>query len=523
MNSMLNDLVARLRRQKLLSLAVVLFTLAAGIVIGTLITNGVKARDQAVAPGATPLAIPAPVQLQSPFVAIAKQISPAVVNISTQSTIKQPAARRRQQQPPRNQEQDPFEDFFDRFFNFGPGAPQGDIRQRSLGSGIVVDRGGYILTNRHVVEKADRIQVKLLNDSKQYDAKVIGSDDETDLAVIKIEAGKELAPAKLGNSDSIRVGDWVLAIGSPFGLEETVTAGIISAKSRDLPGAGQFQHFLQTDAAINPGNSGGPLVNLIGEVIGVNTAIITDRGSYEGVGFALPSNTAITVYNQIIKHGRVSRGSIGITFRPEGEQTPALLRTYGVKEGVFVQEVVKDGPAEKAGIKPGDVIVAVDGTAIKTGDQLVSKISETPVGSNVRIKYVREGKPAEVALTIADREKIFKELSGETQENKEPGGASEARFGVTLQNLAPEMAERLGMGNVQGVVVTDVDANSFAEDVGLARNDIITEIQRQPVRSVDDVRRIQRTVKPKDDVVFKVLRRDRRGRFTSLFLAGTLP
>jgi serine protease Do len=184
---------------------------------------------------------------------------------------------------------------------------------------------------------------------------------------------------------------------------------------------------------------------------------------------------------------------------------------------------VKDGPAEKAGIKPGDVIVAVDGTAIKTGDQLVSKISETPVGSNVRIKYVREGKPAEVALTIADREKIFKELSGETQENKEPGGASEARFGVTLQNLAPEMAERLGMGNVQGVVVTDVDANSFAEDVGLARNDIITEIQRQPVRSVDDVRRIQRTVKPKDDVVFKVLRRDRRGRFTPLFLAGTLP
>jgi len=519
MNSKLDELVGRLRRQKLLSLAVILFTLAAGIVIGTVITNGVKARDQVVAPGAAPLAIPAPVQLQSPFVPIAKQISPAVVNISTQSTIKQPTVRRRQ---PRNQEPDPFEDFFDRFFNFGPGAPQGDIRQRSLGSGIVVDRNGYILTNRHVVEKADRIQVKLLDDSKQYDAKVIGADQETDLAVIKIDAGKELAPAKLGNSDSIRVGDWVLAIGSPFGLEETVTVGIISAKSRDLPGAGQFQHFLQTDAAINPGNSGGPLVNLAGEVIGLNTAIITDRGSYEGVGFALPSNTAITVYNQIIKHGRVSRGSIGITF-PEGEQTPALLRSYGVKEGVFVQEIVKDGPAEKAGLKPGDVIVAVDGTPIKAGAQLVSKISETPVGSTVRIKYVRDGKPAEVTLTIADREKIFRELTGETQESKEPGEASEAKFGVTLQNLTSDLAERLGIGSVQGVVVTDVDPNSFAEDVGLARGDIITEIQRQPVRSVDDVRRMQRTLKSKDDVVFKVLRRDRRGRLTSFFLAGTLP
>jgi serine protease Do len=528
MNPKFDDLMARLRRQKLLSLAVILFTLAAGIVIGTVITNGVKARDQVVAPGATPLPIPPLTKLDSPFVAIAKTLSPAVVNINTQSTIKGRSSlgRRRQQQPrDQQQQQDPFEDFFDRFF--GGQAPQGDVRQRSLGSGIIVDKNGYILTNHHVVEKADRIQVKLQDDPKQYDAKLIGSDQETDLAVIKIDADKPLVPAKLGNSDGIRVGDWAVAIGSPFGLEETVTVGIISAKSRDLPGAGQFQHFLQTDAAINPGNSGGPLVNMAGEVIGVNTAIITDRGSYEGVGFALPSNEAIKVYNQIIKTGRMSRGSIGIEFRPENETTPALLRSFGVKEGVVVQDVRDGGPAHKAGMKSGDVIVAVNGAPIKNGDQLVAKISETPPGSTVRIRYIRDGKPAEAALTIADREKLFGNQSAEAQENQEPGGATQVRFGLTLQNLTPEMADQQGLGNVQGVVVSDVEANSFAEDAGVARGDIITEIiiagSHEPVRSVDDVRRIQRALKPKQELAFKVLRRGRAGRYSPFFLSGTLP
>ena len=520
MNSKMDDLLAQVRQQKWLSLLVILATLAAGIIIGTVITHGAKAREQVVAPGAAPLSVPAPAQLSSAFVQIAKAVRPAVVNINTQSTIKQPTVRRRP--PSRDREQDPFEDFFDRFFDFGPFGPQGDIRQRSLGSGIVVDKNGYILTNRHVVEKADKIQVKMLNDPNQYEAKVIGSDLETDLAVIKIEPKSALVPATLGNSEGINVGDWVLAIGSPFGLEETVTAGIISAKSRDLPGAGQFQHFLQTDAAINPGNSGGPLVNMAGQVIGVNTAIVTQRGSYEGVGFALPSNTAIQVYNQIIKHGRVSRGSIGIEFQSEASENPALLRSYGVKQGVIIGNVRPNSPADKAGLKTEDVIVAVDNVPIKTGNDLVTKIAETPVGNKVRVRYVRNGKEYEATVTVGERAEIFKDLVGEPEEEARGGEAGEAKFGFTLQNLTPEMASRLGLSGTEGVVVTDVDPGSFAEDIGIVRGDIIVAIQRQPVRSVDDLRRIQRGLKSKDDVVFKVMRRT-GGRFATFFPAGTLP
>ncbi len=518
MNATLDDLLARLRRQKLLSLALVLFTLALGIVIGTVITNGVVARDRAAAaPGATPLAVPSPVQLSSAFAQIAKTVRPSVVNINTQATLKQTRRRR----SPQERGQDPFEDFFDRFFEFGPSIPE-DLRQRSLGSGIVVDKNGYILTNRHVVERADRIQVKLLDEQKPYDAKVIGTDVETDLAVIKIEARNSLVAAKLGNSEGVNVGDWVLAIGSPFGLETTVTAGIISAKGRDLPNTGQFQHFLQTDAAINPGNSGGPLVSMAGEVIGINTLIATQRGTYEGVGFAMPSNTAVQVYNQIIKYGRVSRGSIGVEFQTDGPQKDALLRSFGVKEGVVINNVRPDSPADKAGLKSGDVIVGVEGQPVRNGNDLVGKISETPVGQKVRLKYVRNGKETETTVTIAERAEVFKDLLGE-EEARSPGESTESKFGLTLQNLTPEMANRLGLREQDGVVVTQVDPGSFGDDVGLARGDVIVEIQRQPVRSVEDVRRIQRGLKSGQDVMFKLLRRGRGSQFQPLFLAGTLP
>ncbi len=514
--------IAWLRRQKILSLALVLFTLALGMVIGTVITRNVGARDQVVAPGATPLAIPAPAQLSSAFVQIAKSVSPSVVNINTQSTIKHPRAGQRRAVPRQRGETDPFEDFFDRFFE-GPGGPEGDVRQRSLGSGIVVSKEGYIVTNRHVVEKADRIQVKVMNDATQYDAKVIGSDGETDIAVIKITPKQPLIAARMGNSEGISVGDWVLAVGSPFGLAETVTAGIISARGRDLPGAGQFQHFLQTDAAINPGNSGGPLVSMAGEVIGVNTAIITQRGTYEGVGFALPSNTAIQVYNQIIKSGRVSRGSIGVEFQSDAAQNPALLRSFGVKEGVVITNVRPDAPADKAGLKSGDVIVAVDGAPIKSGNDLVGRISETPVGNTIRIRYNRNGKEAETAVTVGDRSKIFEDLLGEAEEAARPGETTNAKFGLTLQNLTPEMADRLGIRDQQGVIVNQVDPGSFADDIGVARGDLIVEIQRQPVRTVEDVRRIQGVMKSGDAVVFKVMRRVRGPQMQAFFLAGDLP
>ena len=521
MNSKLDELVAGLRRRKWVSLALVSLTLILGIAIGTIVTRTVGALDRSVAPGASPLSIQSPAQLSSAFVQISKAVRPTVVNINTSATVKQPTPRRRRS-PRERERQDPFEEFFERFFE-GPSGPGGGVQQRSLGSGIVVDRNGYILTNRHVVERADRIQVKLFNDPKQYKAKVIGSDKETDLAVIKIDSKTSLTPAKMGDSDGIQVGDWVLAIGSPFGLAETVTAGIISAKNRDLAGAQQFQHFLQTDAAINPGNSGGPLVNMVGEVVGVSTAIATNRGTYEGVGFALPSNTAVYVYNQIIEHGRVPRGSIGVEFQGRSSENEALLRSFGVKGGVIINQVMPGSPADQGGLKSGDVIVAVDDTPILSGDELVSKISETPVGEKVRIKYVREGKEAKTTITVAERTEVFKELLGGQEEELQPEEPSEAKFGLTLQNLTPRLASRLGLGDEKGVLVTKLDPGSFAEDAGLLRGDLIVELQREPVRSVKDLRRIQRGLSSGDDVVFKILRRGLRRRMQTLFLAGTLP
>src|ERR1022692_3912070 len=317
----------------------ILATLTMGILIGTVISYGVKGKEGQKSSDATPLTIPAPQQLSNTFSQISKQLEPSVVNINTESTIKSPHRRRNPHVDP-NPDQDngedgtPFQDFFDKFFGGQGGqggADAGVIRQHSLGSGVIVDSKGYIVTNRHVVEKADRIRVKLQDESPAspgHDAKLIGMDQETDLAVIKIEMDRPLPVAKLGNSDGMQVGDWVLAIGSPFGLQETVTAGIVSAKGRNIVPNRQFQSFIQTDAAINPGNSGGPLVNMAGEVIGINTAILTETSSYAGVGFAMPSNTVAQVYNQLIGPGhRVSRGSIGIEF--SAQPNPAIARIYG--------------------------------------------------------------------------------------------------------------------------------------------------------------------------------------------------
>src|SRR5260370_21708831 len=301
-------------------------TLALGILIGTVVSYGVKGKEGQKSSDATPLSVPAPQQLSNAFSQIAKQLGPSVVNINTESTIKNPRGRRRGGQNPDDQDNGGggggMDDFFNRFFG-GPGVQgnpfggDGSIRDRSLGSGVIVDPKGYILTNRHVVEKADRIRVRMQDDPPgvQHDAKVIGEDQETDLAVIKIDMERAVPAAKVGNCDSMQVGDWVLAIGSPFGQVGTVSAGIVSAKGRDIVPNRQFQTFIQTDAAINPGNSGGPLVNLDGEVIGINTAILSETNAYAGVGFSLPSNTIVPGYNQLTgPQHRVSRGSSGIIF-----------------------------------------------------------------------------------------------------------------------------------------------------------------------------------------------------------------
>src|SRR3954471_11070885 len=311
------------KTHRLASVVLVLLTLALGILIGTVIQRSVRGETNSAADAKKLEVSTSPQQLSSAFAQIAKQLEPSVVNINTESTIK-PTRRgqRRGQNPDDQDDQGDFQDFFDRFFGGqGPGGPQGPrpegMRQRSLGSGVIVDAKGYIVTNAHVVDKADRVRVNLAGDDpgKTYDAKVIGVDRETDLAVIKIDTGRQLPAAKLGNSASANVGDWVLAIGSPFGLEQTVTAGIISSKGRNIDNTHQFQSFIQTDAAINPGNSGGPLVNMSGEVVGINTAIFTQTMGSQGVGFAMPASTVANVYNQLISpEHKVPRGSIGVLF-----------------------------------------------------------------------------------------------------------------------------------------------------------------------------------------------------------------
>jgi len=532
----------KLRRQKLLSFTLILFTLAIGIVIGTLVNTGAKAaKDNTAAPGATPLTIPSPVQLQNSFAAIAKQVEPSVVNISTTYLPKAPARNRRRaapQQPDNGDEEDQgdqgdqgnqgnMEDFFQRFFSnpFGGGIPQIPQHQtNALGSGVVVDRAGYILTNNHVVDKADRIQVKFMGDTTQYDAKVVGVDAPTDLAVIRVEGKSSLAPARIGNSDAVQVGDWAMAIGSPFGFQATVTLGIISAKERDVDPTQQFQHFLQTDAAINPGNSGGPLLNINGEVIGINTAIASRSGGYQGIGFALPINEAVKVYNDIIKNGKVVRGSIGVKFTPsDSAKAEALLKANGAKEGVFIEDVPAGGPADKAGIKPEDIIVAVNGKPIHNGGELIERVTSTPIGATLTITVLRERQKMDFHVVVADLAHVFPEQFGNGKpEEAGPAEGTQALFGIAIENLTDARRENMGIKQ-HGVLISSVEQNSFSEDIGMRKGDVIVEINRQPVRSTDDVKRIQQALKPGDAVAFRILRQTGRGEWSPLFLAGSLP
>ena len=493
----------------------ILATLAVGILLGTLISNGVRASRPVSTSDAEALSIPSPAQLSTSFNKVAEEVEPAVVNI-TSSTVPRPSQRRQRR---RTQPQDPFQDFFDRFFQFED--PE-ELPRRGLGSGIIVDADGYILTNYHVVEGADKLEVHIEGDNKDYRAQMVGYDTETDLAVIKIDAGRKLPVAKMGNSDGARVGDWVLAIGSPFGLDATVTAGIISYKGRPNfePGK-QFQRFIQTDAAINRGNSGGPLVNLAGEVIGINTAIISSQGAFAGVGFALPSNTAVEVYNNIIKHGRVVRGSIGIQFDGSLSENPAILKSFGADYGVVIGQVEPGGPAEKAGLRRGDVIYQVDDTPVKNGDELVGKIAATPVGQKVKLLFVRDKKKQEAVATIEDRTKVFPNLAGRTgaqPEEEEPG-----ELGLVVEEVDPSVARRQGIDETEPVlVVQEVEPGSLADDLGIAPGDLLLEINQRPVHSAAQFNELQRRLKPGDTVVL-FLKRRTQGGWTGFYRGGTLP
>jgi serine protease Do len=465
------------------------------------------------------------------FVKIAKEVGPAVVNINTQTLPKQsanrPGSRRfhnRTQPNPQNPDGDDdnqddqdgnqgFQDFFNRFFGGQipdqGGDDDGNQVRESLGSGFIVDAKGYIITNDHVIDKADKIYVKLSTDPDTQDlgrpARVIGIDKATDLAVIKIDTNTALPTVKLGNSDISQVGDDVEAIGSPFALAQTVTAGIISAKNRTIePGAsGQFQHFIQTDAAINPGNSGGPLLNMNGEVIGVNTAIYTQSAGYQGIGFAMPSNTVVSVYNDLISPShKVVRGSIGIQFK-QGLSS-AVNRMYNFKNGVLVQAVQPGGPADKAGMKPGDIITTIDGRQIKDGDDLVNEIASRHPGSSIRLGFLRDGKTQDATVTIGDRDKVFAD-QGIAQNSAPPdegGNAGETKLGVVVRDAGPDTVKKIGH---PGVVVQSVRTGSFADLQGLEPGLVIIRVNRQPTGSRDQFNAVVSKLKSGDDVVLEVI------------------
>ena len=536
-----------MRQQKLLSLSLLLITLSIGIVIGTLINTGVHAaRGQAASPDATPLVVPSPVKLGNEFSQLAKKLEPSVVYITAdytqRVTAESPHRRRNEQDDPGDGDgngngngngSDP-NDLLKRFFRNGPfssDAPPRSFRQEQSGTGFVVDKNGYIITNHHVIAKVDHIKVKLPGDETDYRARVVGIDPETDLAVLKIDPKSSLVPVTIGNSDAVQVGDWAVAIGSPFGLEASVTAGIVSALGRDIGGQLQLQRFIQTDAAINPGNSGGPLLNIRGEVIGVNTMIATQSGGYQGIGFALPINMVARVYNDIIKTGRVTRGSIGVSWS-KGDK-PELFKALGTNQGVLVGTVQKGGPSDKAGIKPEDIIIAMNGKSVKDGDDLVSRVADTPVGNSVNLTVDRDGKKMDFKVTIMDRAEVFKDRPefAELQQPSpdDPKEAGQYKFGVKLHALTDAERTNMGIESKGGLVVRSVDEGSFAEDIGLFEKDVILAINRQPVASVDDVVRIQSSLKPGDAVAFRVMRpnvaagRGHAPEYTTIFVSGTLP
>ncbi len=535
-----------MRQQKLLSLSLLLITLSIGIVIGTLINTGVHAaRGQGgAAPDASPLVVPNPVKLGNEFSALAKKLEPSVVYITADYTEHAAAEspRRRgnpqQQQPEPGDGNDDGNDLLRKFFRNGPfgnDAPPRSFRGEQSGTGFIVDKNGYIITNHHVIAHVSTIKVKLHgDDDTEYRARVVGIDPETDLAVLKIDPKGSLNPVTIGNSDAVQVGDWAVAIGSPFGLEASVTAGIVSALGRDIGGQLQLQRFIQTDAAINPGNSGGPLLNIRGEVIGVNTMIATQSGGYQGIGFALPINMVARVYNDIIKTGKVTRGSIGVSWS-KGDK-PDLFKALGTNQGVLVGTVQKGGPSDKAGLKAEDIIIAMNGKPVKDGDDLVSRVSDTPVGTAINLTVDRDGKKMDFKVTIMDRAEVFKDRPefAELQQPQQPASdepkaeESQYKFGIKLHALTDAERTNMGIEGKGGLVVRSVDEGSFAEDMGLMEKDVILAINRQPVATVDDIVRVQSTLKAGDAVAFRIMRptpagRGRAPEWTTMFVSGTLP
>jgi serine protease Do len=417
------------------------------------------------------------------FSNLAEKLKPAVVNISTTMVVKQSPLFRGRPSP--FGEEDPFREFWERFFG---GEMPREYETRSLGSGVIINKEGFIVTNNHVIENATEILATLSN-KKDYQAEVIGRDKKTDLALIKIDAKEDLPVTPLGDSDKLKVGEWVIAIGNPFGLAETVTAGIVSAKGRVI-GAGPYDDFIQTDASINPGNSGGPLFNFWGEVVGINTAIVATG---QGIGFAIPINMARDILSQLKEKGRVTRGWLGVGLQGV---TPELADSFGLKEakGALVSQVFRGTPAEKAGLKQGDVILEFDGKEIEESGDLPRVVASTPVGKTVKIKVFRNGKTLFLQATVAEME-----------EEKEVAKAPpEKSLGIIVQNITPEIARSLGLEEAKGVVVTKVLPGSPAAEVDIRKGDIIQEVNRKPVENIETYDRLIERATREGTILFLV-------------------
>ena len=430
------------------------------------------------------------------FAELAKKVGPSVVNVSTTQV-----RRMAQEVPSPFGPGDPRNDLLERFFGGRTPAPQ---PRRGVGSGFIIDKDGTVLTNYHVVGEAEKISVTL-SDGKSLDAKVIGKDQKTDIAVIKIDVGRDLPAVTLGDSDRLEVGEWVVAIGNPFGLDHTVTSGIVSAKGRQI-GAGPYDNFIQTDASINPGNSGGPLINLRGEVVGINTAIFSQTGGNIGIGFAIPTNSVRDLLPQLKDKGRVVRGYLGTTVQ---KITPEIANSLGVKEagGALVADVVRGSPADKAGIKAGDIIVEFDRKQIKDSSDLPPVVARVSPGTTVQVKIQREGKEVSLPLTV-----------GELKDQEVVASSQESDLGLSVQPVTPDVAQGLGLEPAEGVVVAAVKPGSPAAEAGLRSGDVITQINRRPVKNLAEYNReIAQNEKDKP-VLFLV----RRGQ-SSLFLALKKP
>lgn len=420
-------------------------------------------------------------QLSAAFQSVAETVRPSVVSISSSRMIEG-----RSQRMPNPFFGSPFEDFFgnDFFDRFFPQPPAGrGFVQQGLGTGVIVSADGHILTNAHVVRDADEVRVRL-HDDTEIDAEIVGLDTKTDLAVLKID-DDGLAPARLGDSDALSVGEWVVAIGNPFGLSSTITAGIVSAKGRSRVGLADYEDFIQTDAAINPGNSGGPLVNLRGEVVGINTAIATRSGGYMGIGFAIPINMARSIMTSLIEDGRVTRGWLGVVIQDLNE---GLAESFGYdsSDGALVSEVTDDGPAAKAGLEPGDIIVSIGGDPVKDIDDLKLRVAQTRPGTEVEIEVYRDGRHKTLTVELGELE------SDDLTVGRENGGGK--KLGMMLRTLTPDIARQIGEDpDLRGVLVAEVEPLSPAARAGIRVRDVITEVQGEPVSDVNDFKRLLRS------------------------------